>query len=619
VEELIMKRSCIRGKIQKVVAVALALTLAVPGIAMYEKKSATEVNAADNWKLVWSDGTSLDTSVWSYEIGNGSWGWGNGEVEYYTDRKDNVNVSDGTLQIIAKKESYGGQQYTSGRIITKGKKAFLYGKMEARIKVENGNQSGVWPAFWMMGNNMNNGVSWPNCGEIDIMEHANDRNYVGGCLHWNYEGINGSWDKHGSYGSGDANQDFYFADNVNNGINGWHTYGLIWDESHMEWQVDGITYFQQSITDNNAYCFQKEQFFLLNLAIGGTGSAYTGYQTAPSDYKTTTMYVDYVRVYQKDGSTSAETTTKNPSTTNTPVTTVSAQETETTVDYQTVDAAASCKNVFGSYYGGAWAGDAAGTSTATSNTGITMNATAVGNNMWGIQAYLRDLEYVAGNTYTYKFTINSDVDKSVHVKVVGDDDEHIIYEEDISVKANVPYEYEKQITIPSDYTAPLNLYFGLGGNPDRENISQSSAMNLSISNVSFVTRKKVVTVIPVTTAKQNNNQQTTKPNSDNTEKTTKTSLAKGKVKKSKRSRNNRKVKLTFKKIKYAHGYQVRWGTSKKLKSARSKKTNYRTCVIKKLKRNRKYYVQVRAYRYNDDGTTTFGKWSRRRAIKIRKK
>ena len=123
----------------------MSLAVGVSGITIGETKTKS-VKAADNWNLVWSDefnGTSLDTSVWSYEIGNGNWGWGNGEIEYYTNRTDNVRVADGSLQIIAKKENYGGQKYTSGRIISKGKKYFKYGKMEARIKVENGNQDGV--------------------------------------------------------------------------------------------------------------------------------------------------------------------------------------------------------------------------------------------------------------------------------------------------------------------------------------------------------------------------------------------------------------------------------------------------------------------------------------------
>ena len=140
------------------------------------------VKAADNYELVWSDefnGNSLDTNTWNYEIGTGSWGWGNNEQQYYTDR--NIRVSNGTMKITAKREDYGRMKYTSSRITTKNKKNFKYGKIEARIKMPK--FKGVWPAFWMLGANQDS-VGWPNCGEIDIMEAINDENLVYGTLHW---------------------------------------------------------------------------------------------------------------------------------------------------------------------------------------------------------------------------------------------------------------------------------------------------------------------------------------------------------------------------------------------------------------------------------------------------
>ena len=456
---------------QKSLAAVLAIAIVVAGIT-YFPSVAKDVEAAPNYDLVWSDefnGTKLDTNTWSYEIGNGSWGWGNGEVEYYTDREDNVKVSDGFLQIIAKRENYGGQEFTSGRIITKGKKYFKYGKMEARIKVENGNQSGVWPAFWMMGENISQGVGWPNCGEIDIMEHANANNYVGGCLHWNYEGINGNWDKHGSYGSGDEGKDYVFTDNVNNGINGWHTYGLVWDESHMEWQVDGVTYFQQDITENNAYCFQKAHFFLFNLAIGGTGSGYTGYQTAGPDFQTTTMYVDYLRVYQEK---KEETTSYNG-----PTITV------------TQDAVAESTAAWGSYFGNAdWCDNANGALTANGTKaadGATVNVSRIGSDRWGVQAFLSGLKYYPGNIYTYKCTLISDKNKVVFVKVAGDDSDEISGQY-VSLQAGVPYDYTAQVNIPEDYNGVLDLYFGLG-RCDGDTLSNADGYTLNISNVSFTT------------------------------------------------------------------------------------------------------------------------------------
>ncbi|HHU37609.1 MAG TPA: glycoside hydrolase family 16 protein [Treponema sp.] len=135
------------------------------------------------YTLVWADefnGSSLDTSKWNYDIGNGDWGWGNGEAQYY--RAENVKVSDGILKITAKKENYAGFAYTSGRINTKNKFAPKYGKIEVRAMTPVG--SGTWPAFWMLGSNMDS-VGWPKCGEVDIMEifGANSATNLG-TVHW---------------------------------------------------------------------------------------------------------------------------------------------------------------------------------------------------------------------------------------------------------------------------------------------------------------------------------------------------------------------------------------------------------------------------------------------------
>ena len=121
-----------------------------------------QVKAESSWKLVWSDefdGDSLNTNVWTRETGGSDGGgWGNNELQYYTDRTENSYVSDGTLKIVAKRENYSNCRFTSARLKTAGKKSFKYGRMEARIKVNGGNQDGVWPAFWMMGDD---GTSWP--------------------------------------------------------------------------------------------------------------------------------------------------------------------------------------------------------------------------------------------------------------------------------------------------------------------------------------------------------------------------------------------------------------------------------------------------------------------------
>ena len=136
------------------------------------------------WKLKWSDefnGKKLNEDVWTYDLGTGFSGWGNNELESYTDKKENIRVKNGKLIIHAMKQKYGFSDYTSARIKTMDKKTFQYGKIEAKMKVKNGNQPGVWPAFWMMGND---GLQWPACGELDIMEHANGRPYASGAIHW---------------------------------------------------------------------------------------------------------------------------------------------------------------------------------------------------------------------------------------------------------------------------------------------------------------------------------------------------------------------------------------------------------------------------------------------------
>lgn len=244
------------------------------------------------WTLQWSDefnGKKLNEKNWTYDIGTGNWGWGNGELEAYTKREKNVKLRKGKLVISAIKENYPFAQYTSGRLKTMDKKYFKYGKIEARIKVERGNQDGVWPAFWMMGND---GRPWPECGELDVMEHANDREYASGAIHWMANGNNMMW-------SGMFNGHVYeYPGGMKKGINKWHTYGIVWGANHIDWYVDNNIYFSADILDSNSDAFRKDQYFLLNLAIASESTGYSGFTGPKKNFKNATMYVDYVRVYQ---------------------------------------------------------------------------------------------------------------------------------------------------------------------------------------------------------------------------------------------------------------------------------------------------------------------------------
>jgi len=237
-----------------------------------------QISTANTWNLVWSDefdGNSLNTNNWVYDIGTGSGGWGNNELQYYTNRTENVKVENGNLVITARKENYGGMSYTSGRIKTKGKASWKYGKIEARIKIPTG--QGIWPAFWMLGDNIDS-VGWPRCGEIDIMEHVNNESVVHGTIHWDYNGYQ-------YYGLQSGNLDF----------SQYHVYSIEWDSSAIKWFVDGVQFCEANITINDTNEFHNNFFILLNLAVGGNWPGSPNQSTTFPQ----SMYVDYVRVYQK--------------------------------------------------------------------------------------------------------------------------------------------------------------------------------------------------------------------------------------------------------------------------------------------------------------------------------
>ena len=240
-------------------------------------------------RLVWSDefnGTSLNKSNWSYDIGTGDWGWGNNEQQYYTDSENNVKVSNGSLKIIARKEKKSVSSYTSGRIVSKNKYSFKYGYCEARLAIPS--MSGIWPAFWMLGANIDT-YGWPKCGEIDIMEAVNYNNVVYSTLHWNKGGINADYAP-ADYGNGSGDNDGYLVKDRTQ----YHTYAMEWTEEYIKTFVDDIEVFYMKInTGNGKEAFQKEQYFLLNVAVGGQWPGYNIGDEFPQ-----TMSVDYLRVYQ---------------------------------------------------------------------------------------------------------------------------------------------------------------------------------------------------------------------------------------------------------------------------------------------------------------------------------
>lgn len=271
----------------------------------------------DGYKLVWEDlfdGSSLDSSVWNIEV-NGD-GGGNNELQYY--RAENVSLGKdqasgrNCLILTAKRESYGNKSFTSGRVNSKNKKAFTHGKVEALIKLPS-TANGLWPAFWMMGNDYDQ-VGWPRCGEIDILEMGNqggisagtqDR-FLNGACHWGYykDVGGGNW----AYPNYAKHSTWSYS--LQDGE--YHLFTLIWDESALKMYVDydkypgSNPYYEMAITSKDddwgtGYYFHHDFFILFNLAVGGnfTGIHNASAITALPAGGDASMYVDYVKVYQK--------------------------------------------------------------------------------------------------------------------------------------------------------------------------------------------------------------------------------------------------------------------------------------------------------------------------------
>lgn len=247
-------------------------------------------------RLVWSDEFNLDgmpnASKWGYDTERNQIGWYNNELQYYANnRPENAVVFGGNLTITARKESltnaadYGGQSYTSARLITRGNASWTYGFFEVRAKLPC--SLGTWPAIWMLGT----GGRWPEDGEIDLLEQrggiAADKTVVLGTIHTrSYNYFNGTL----GVGQGSSRS-------VIDACTNFHSYQLIWDAGKLAIGVDGVTYFTYSkpaTFDYTTWPFDKPQYLILNLAMGGDlGGA------VPVNFVSDQVVVDYVRVYQR--------------------------------------------------------------------------------------------------------------------------------------------------------------------------------------------------------------------------------------------------------------------------------------------------------------------------------
>ena len=236
--------------------------------------------SGDNDVLVWSDEFDgngvINPNIWTYELGNGSDGWGNQEVQNYTSSSSNIKKEGGILKITAIKESNGA--YTSARIKTQDKFEFKYGLIEIRAKLPSA--QGTWPALWMLGSNFSE-VGWPQCGEIDIMEQFEDKNRVKSTLHWKLS---------------DGERGEYGLETANNTSSDWHIYSIDWTPTSIKSYLDGVEYFSMNTVDSGVgpyFPFNENFFLIFNLAMGGT----LGGEIDPN-FTQDVMEVDYIRLYQ---------------------------------------------------------------------------------------------------------------------------------------------------------------------------------------------------------------------------------------------------------------------------------------------------------------------------------
>jgi beta-glucanase (GH16 family) len=243
-------------------------------------KTYTEIDSLSNYQLIWSDEFNIDgapdSNKWIYDIGKGENGWGNNEAQYYTQDKKNIHIEDGLLKIIAIKEDYKGGSFTSSRIKTQGKFDFKYGIIEVRARVPEG--KGTWPAAWMLGSNITT-VGWPQCGEIDIVEHVGkELNTVYGTLHYPER----------SGGNADGSKLI-----IKNATTEFHIYKVDWSESSIRIYVDDKLIHEMKNSPNIP--FHHNFFIILNLAMGGNFGGPIDENIQKALYE-----VDYVRVYQKN-------------------------------------------------------------------------------------------------------------------------------------------------------------------------------------------------------------------------------------------------------------------------------------------------------------------------------
>lgn len=255
--------------------------LAIMMFGCKNKSSSKQASSAE-YQLVWSDEFDYagrpDSTKWGYDLGGG--GWGNQELQYYTNRTENARVENGNLVVEVRKEAMQGSNYTSARLLTKGKADWKYGKIEFRAKLPSGR--GTWPALWMLA--ANEPLAWPDDGEIDVMEHVgSDQGRIHQTVHCKkYNHVIGT-QKTATTIVPDCSDAF-------------HVYAAEWTADSILMKIDGKTWFHfaNDHTGKDAWPFDNRFYILMNIAVGG---GFGGQKGVDDTIFPQRMEVDYVRVY----------------------------------------------------------------------------------------------------------------------------------------------------------------------------------------------------------------------------------------------------------------------------------------------------------------------------------
>ncbi|HWL14281.1 MAG TPA: glycoside hydrolase family 16 protein [Opitutus sp.] len=269
----------------------ISLTFVLAPLAFSALTAAETSVATADWKLVWSDEFDRDglpdPKKWTYDVGGE--GWGNRELQFYTAaRAENARIANGVLIIEARKEAWEKNEYTSARLVTKGRGDWTYGRFEIRAKLPAG--LGTWPAIWMLPTVWNLGDGgWPDNGEIDIMEHVG---YDPGVIHASTHTQKHQWQKETQRTA---------TIQVPDATKVFHTYAIEWEADEIRGFVDGRHYFtsRKDGGDWTTWPFYKDFYLILNLAVGGAWGGAKGVDPAAFPQR---MEVDFVRVYQRSAS-----------------------------------------------------------------------------------------------------------------------------------------------------------------------------------------------------------------------------------------------------------------------------------------------------------------------------